>query len=173
VSCNTLKSALSAELILHAKDSVTIQQLLLNGADINCQSEEGWCLLFELVSLGLHQNILELKNTAIDIHIKDAKGRTALFWAIHHEYTEVIDTLIQLGYDTSCTVTDDLPALHYAVYKNNASIVHLLLEKKLDIETQDVYQNTALSYAYHYERAEMITLLKQRGACTSNLDYNL
>lgn len=173
MSCNTLESALSSELILHAEDMATIQQLILNGADINYQSEEGWCLLFELVSLGLQQHIVALKDTALDIHITDSKGRTALFWAIHHEYPEVIETLLHLGYDTTRPVTDVLPALHYAVYKDNVSILTVLLEHKLDIEAEDKYHQTALSYAYHYKREAMIKLLKQRGACTTNLDYEM
>ena len=173
MSCNTLESALSSELILHAHDKETIQQLILNGADINYQSQEGWCLLFELVSLGLDQHILALTDTLLDIHITDSKGRTALFWAIHHEYPEVIETLLHLGYDTTQPVTDVLPALHYAVYKDNTFILNLLLEHKLDIEAEDKYHHTALSYAYHYKREEMIKLLKQRGACTPKLDYEM
>ncbi len=163
MSCKSLQNALSSELILNANNITTLKQLVLNGADINFQSKEGWCLLFELVSLGLHQHIMDLKNTPLDIHITDHKGRSALFWAIHHEYPDVIKSLLNLGFDPSRSVTQDLPALHYAVYKNNAAIVALLLEH-LSIETEDSYQHTALEYAYHYERKEMITLLEQHGA---------
>ena len=171
MSCNTLEDALSSELILHAKDITTVRQLLVNGADINYQSEEGWCLLFELISLGLDEHVITLQDSNIDIEIRDNKGRSALFWAIHHDSPDMINILLNLGYDTSQTVTEELPALHYAVYKNNADIVTTLLEHKLNIECQDKYKNTALSYAYIYKREEMIILLKQRGACTANLDY--
>ena len=171
MSCNTLQDALSSELILHAEDISTVKQLLLNGADINYQSNEGWCLLFELIVLGLDQHIVALKEDAFDIHIKDAKSRSALFWAINYEKPNIVKTLLALGYDINQNVTDELPALHYAVYKNNATIVTTLLEHQIDIECKDKYENSALGYAYLYQREEMIKLLKQRGASTTNLDY--
>ena len=172
MSCNTLQDALSSELILHAHDIGTLKQLLLNGANVNYQSQEGWCLLFELISLGLDQHILSLTDMSLDIHIRDVKGRSALFWAIHHEHTKVVDTLLQLDYDSSQVVIDKLPALHYAVYKNNVDIMKALLAGGVDIESQDSDHNTALSYAYFYQRKEMIIFLKQQGASTPNLDYN-
>jgi len=173
MSCNTLQDALSSELILNAKDITTLKQLLLNGADINYQSDEGWCLLFELISLGLERHIQEINAPTLDLHITDNKGRSALFWAIYHEHPHVIKTLLSLGYDMKLPVTQDLPALHYAVYKNNASIVSTLLEYNANINLEDKYEQTALSYAYHYKRDEMIDLLQQWGASTANLDYKL
>jgi ankyrin repeat protein len=171
MSCNTLNDALSSELILHATDIQTVKQLLLNGADINYQSDEGWCLLFELVSLNLSQEIASLKNMPFNLEIMDNKGRNALFWSIYHEHHEVLNTLIELGCDLKSPVINDLPALHYAVYKNNAEIVDLLLEKGFNIETKDPYDNTAMDYALHYGHRSMIDLLHQRGAHTPNLDY--
>lgn len=171
MSCNTLQDALSSELILHAMDIQTVKQLLLNGAQINYQSEEGWCLLFELTSLNLHEEIASLHNSGFNLEITDSKGRNALFWSIHHEHNEVLKTLIDIGCDLTRPAVNDLPALHYAVYKNNKEIVTLLLEEGIDIECKDAYENTALAYAYHYESGDMIQLLTQRGAHTPNLDY--
>ena len=171
MSCNTLKDALSSELILHATDIQTVKQLLMNGAEINYQSEEGWCLLFELISLNRYQEIASLQNTKLNIEISDAKGRNALFWSIHHEHHQVLETLIGMGCKLTTYVTHELPALHYAVYKNNSGIINLLLDGGVDIENKDSNGNTALDYAHLYESEEVITLLKQRGARTPNLDY--
>jgi ankyrin repeat protein len=171
MSCNTLKDALSSELILHAADSHTVKQLLMNGADINYQSKEGWCLLFELISLNLHQELASLRDTKLNIEITDAKGRNALFWSIYHEHLEVLDTLISIGCKLTTSVTQGLPALHYAVYKNNTNMIKLLLDSGVDIEIRDSHNNTALAYANLYKREEIITLLTRRGASTANLDY--
>ena len=171
MSCNTLQDALSAELILNASDSHTVKQLLSNGAQINYQSDEGWCLLFELISLNLYQEIALLSHTKLNLEIIDTKGRNALFWSIYHEHHHVLKTLISMGCDLETEVTQGLPALHYAVYKNNREIITLLLDNSVDIESKDSHDNTALAYAHLYEREEMITLLTQRGACTPNLDY--
>ena len=171
MSCHSLQDALSSELILHAADNQTVKQLLINGAEINYQSEEGWCLLFELISLNLYQDIASLQHTKINMEIIDAKGRNALFWSIYHEHQNVLETLIGMGCDLTKSVTHGLPALHYAVYKNNTEIITLLLERGVDIESKDSHDNTALAYAHLYEREEVITLLTQRGARTSNLDH--
>lgn len=171
MSCNTLQDALSSELILHAADIQTVKQLLMNGAQINYQSDEGWCLLFELVSLNLYEEISLLKNDRLNLEITDTKGRNALFWSIYHEHHEVLKTLIAMGCDVEKSVIDGLPALHYAVYKNNIQITELLLDKGIDIESRDRYDHTALEYAFLYESEEMINLLTQRGAHTANLDY--
>ena len=169
--CNTLQDALSSELILHAADIQTVKQLLLNGAQINYQSEEGWCLLFELISFNLHEEIASLKDTDLNVEMTDTTGRNALFWRIQHEHYEVLRTLIKMGCDLTRSVIHGLPALHYAVYKNNQEIVTLLLEEGIDIECKDPDENTALAYAYHYESKDMISLLTQRGARTTNLYY--
>lgn len=171
MSCNTLQDALSSELILNATDIQTVKQLLINGAQINYQSKEGWCLLFELISLNLYQEIASLHDTKLNIEISDAKGRNALFWSIYYEHGHVLKTLINMGCKLTTFVTQGLPALHYAVYKNNTDIIALLLDEGIDIEISDNHGNTALAYAYLYEREEVITLLTQRGARTPNLDY--
>ena len=171
MSCNTLQDALSSELILHATDIHTVKQLLINGAEINYQSEEGWCLLFELISLNLYQEIASLQGTKLNVEISDAKGRNAIFWSIYHEHHQVLETLINMGCKLTTFVTQGLPALHYAVYKNNIDIIALLLEGGIDIESKDSHGNTALAYAHLYEREEVITLLTQRGARAPNLDY--
>jgi len=171
MSCHSLKDALSSELILHAADTHTVQQLLINGAEINYQSAEGWCLLFELISLNLYQEIALLNHTKLNIEISDTKGRNALFWSIYHDHPNVLKTLIGMGCNLEAHVTYGLPALHYAVYKNNTGIITLLLDEGVDIESKDSHNNTALAYAHLYEREEMVTLLTQRGARTAKLDH--
>ena len=171
MSCNTLKDALSSELILHAKDIHTVKQLLINGAEINYQSKEGWCLLFELISLNLYQEIASLHDRKLNIEIIDAKGRNALFWSIYHEHTHVLETLMNMGCKLTTFVAHGLPALHYAVYKNNIDIISQLLDEGVDIESRDSHGNTALAYAHLYEREESITLLTHRGAHAPTLDY--
>lgn len=154
---------LSCELLLHATELETLEQLVLNGADVNYQAENGWCLLFEFVSLNLTK---ELKFFAdkLTMDTVDTKGRTALFWAIYHNHTESVRTLLELEYNVHKNVHPSLPALHYAVYKGNSEIVQLLLDRGIDINQEDSLQKTALTYAQMYERNEMVNLLKSNGA---------
>ena len=162
MSCNSLKDALSSELILHAQDTQTLKQLILNGADVNYQSQDGWCLLFECIALNLYQNIIALKNDKLNLNIRDTKGRSALFWAIHYEHNDVIKTLIALDYNLKLTVTKELPALHYAIYKNNKELVNTLLDAGVALDMRDTYDNTALDYAKHYQHTQMVALLEKR-----------
>jgi len=164
MSCNTLQDALSSELTLNAKDIDVVKQLLLNGADINYQSTDGWCLLFELISLNAYETIESLRPHRFEIHLKDEKGRSALFWAIHYKYETVIQVLLTMGVDLQAYVSNALPSLHYAVYQNTPNIVQLLLDTGVDIESTDPYDNTALDYAIKYENEMMIKLLTSRGA---------
>jgi len=164
MSCNTLQDALSSELVLNARDIDTVKQLLINGAELNYQSTDGWCLLFELISLNAYEDIESLRQQRFNIHLKDAKGRSALFWAIHYKHETVIQVLLTMGINLQENVSDELPSLHYAVYQNTPSIVQLLLDTGADIESTDSYQNTALDYAMMYENKTMINLLISRGA---------
>lgn len=164
MSCALPSHTLSKELLLHANDVNTIQQLLLNGAEINYRSPRGWCLLFELISLGRVKEIEKLVHEhAMDIHCKDSKGRNALFWAIFHDNVSIVESLIMLGCKASSYVLPTLPALHYAVYKNNLDIVQTLLDNNVDINSEDIHGIRALNYAYIYNLEEMIRFLKEQG----------
>ena len=156
--------SLSSELILNAHDLITVKQLLLNGANINYQSDTGWCLLFELIALGLDNEIEILSHYEIDIHIKDNKGRNALFWAIYHGNNTLVNRLISLGCNPSEFIMPALPSLHYAIFKNEKEIVNSLINWGVNINICDSNYSNALAYAYLYEKEEMIELLISQGA---------
>ncbi|CAA6818643.1 MAG: Unknown protein [uncultured Sulfurovum sp.] len=157
-------NVLSCELLLHADDLDTLEQLVFNGADLNYQAENGWCLLFEFASLDLHKELSHFARKNLNIFNSDTKGRTAIFWAIYHSKVESLKVLLQLGCDANEDAISALPALHYAVYKNNTNIVETLLAHGADIHKEDDLGHTALSYAQVYEREEMIKLLELHGA---------
>lgn len=172
MSCNkTLNDALSIELVLNANDINTINQLLYNGANINYQSKDGWCLLFELIALNKHKELISLFECGIDIYVRDTKNRSALFWTIHHGHRAMLNVLTSLHYPINEMIVDDLPSLHYAVYKGDPMIVNVLLDAGVDIECTDIHHHTALDYAYIYNKKNMITLLKRRGASAANLEH--
>lgn len=160
----SIKNILSCELLLHAHEIETLEQLILNGADLNYQAENGWCLLFEFVSLNLHKELKHFANKNLNIHMKDYKGRTALFWAIYHNHVECVKTLLDLNYNIHAEVFPSLPPLHYAVYKNSSQIVKLLIASGIDVNHEDNLEQSASAYAQIYEREEMIDLLKSHGA---------
>ncbi len=161
MSCKNLYESLSVELVLHAKNKQTLKQLLLNGADINYQAKNGWCLLFELITLNQSQTLSKLRNYPLNLYIKDHKNRSALFWTIYHGHNDILHTLITMGYAVNEEIGKDPYALHYLIYKNNSTILQTLLESGLKTNTKDPYHNTVLDYAYLYQHKEMIHTLYQ------------
>ena len=113
----------SSELVLHADNKKTLQQLLLNGANINYQAQNGWCLLFELAILGLDKNIDYFASQGMDLTLKDTKGRNVLFWAIHKKKLSVIKMLMHLGFNIHEDVYPSLSAKEYATQKNIKNIL--------------------------------------------------
>jgi len=155
---------LSYELLLNANNLETLKQLVLNGADINYQAKNGWCLLFELISLNRHNELEYFASKNLNIFKKDIKGRTAIFWAIYHNKVESLKVLLKLGCNVNKDVIPSLSSLHYAVYKNNLSIIKTLLDANVSINKKDKLEHTALSYASLYEHKETVELLKSYGA---------
>lgn len=170
MSCTLPSHALSKELVLHANNVNTLKQLLLNGADVNYQSSTGWCLLFEFISLGLDEEIeLLCVEYSMNIRMKDAKGRNALFWAIYHKNDTIVQRLISLGCDPKENILPGLPSLHYTVYTNNIDIINILLKHGIDINSEDTHGIRALNYAYIYELEDMIRYLEKLGATCCDL----
>lgn len=162
MSDNNLNDLFSQELIYEVKKFQTLKQLFLNGADINYQYPNGWCLLFELTISGLRDELEYFAEKGIDLEVRDRKGRTALFWAINHEEEQMVALLLKLGNDANEKVILTLPALHYAVYTNNKEIVSILLNHGACMENKDLDNKTALDYAYLYDRKELIEILENR-----------
>lgn len=162
MSHNNFNNLCSQELVLQVENFETLKQLVLNGADINYQYYNGWCLLFELVILGLEEELSYFAKRGLNLEVRDEKGRTALFWAIYHENIEMVALLLKLGISANERIILTLPALHYSVYKNHKKIVNLLLDHSADIEMADINKKTSLDYAYLYKNEEMVKLLKNR-----------
>ena len=77
-------------------DLKQVQELIRNGEDVNGPYGDG-SLLHLAIQKG-HVNIaLALLAAGADVHAKDARGRTALYWACLEEIEEVVQALIDKG----------------------------------------------------------------------------
>jgi len=169
--CKTHTYNISHELILNAQCRLTLEQLLVNGANINYQNEKGWCLLFEYVVLDLGKEIQYFSSKGLNFHVKDKKGRNALFWAVHKDNLHMVKQLISLASYLQPHKQESLPLFHYAVYKQNIHIIQSFLDNGVDINAQDKYGNTALAYAKEYKLKEITNFLLRKGAHTTNLEH--
>lgn len=115
---------LSSGLFFDFENKEMLDQLILNGVNINYKTKTGWNILFEAVSKDLDGVVCKLIDMGIDLNLRDNKGRNALFWAIYYRNIKAIKKLISLGVNTK--VTSTLSAVNYAVYKNDVKVLRVL-----------------------------------------------
>jgi len=153
---------LNGLLLENIKNEVLFNQLLLNGADINAQNTIGWCVLFEMISLGLNDKISKYINNSINIHVRDKKGRNALFWAIYFNNEEAVKILVSKGITSYISKDKDLDALHYCIYKDNKTLLDILLSFNINKNQE----SEALIFAVLYKNLGLIDYLLEKGANT-------
>lgn len=158
MSC--VQEDLSKELMTRVNEPETMKQLLLNGADINYQTDKGWCVLFEMIMADKVALVRDFHRKGMHLVMKDNKTRTGLFWTLHHHQEEMLHALLSLGYDANEEVVSGLSALHYASYLDNVSMVEALLQAGANPEHTDNYGNTAMAYAKHYGKEESYAFLQ-------------
>lgn len=117
------KRELSEELINYSTDLNTIKQLVLNGADINYQRKDGWCILFQVACNGDLEIFEEIVKMGADLNLTDKKFRNALYWAMYKNNIEIAKRLVDLGIDTTADVYPGMTLLDYAIYKKNDTLV--------------------------------------------------
>ncbi len=83
-----------------------------------------------------------------NINHLDCRGYNALAHLIfgYNPSIEMIDILLEYGFDLDGKTGEDQTVLHLACIRSNWSIIEFLLEKGMCIYTRDKYSNTAFSY---------------------------
>lgn len=95
---------------------------------------------------------------------KDEKGRTALILSSLNGNVEIVELLIQKGFNLEDKCDNGLTALLYASSRGYLKIVQLLLLNGADIEACDKDGATSLLYAAHKGHLEVVKLLLEEGA---------
>ena len=141
--CSNITTSQSVELsqllIENINNEDTFNQLLFNGANINIQNEIGWCILFESISLNLNHKIRGFLEYGVNINIRDAKSRNALFWSVYFDNFDATKILLSLNSDLIVSSKYDLHLFHYAVYKNNLPLVKYLVENGMILKQKIVW----------------------------------
>ena len=95
----------------------------------------------------------------VDIDTRDARGRTALLVATHHDAIESAALLIDAGADVNARDDiDDSPYL-YAGAEGRLEILRLALANGADLGSVNRYGGTALIPAAHHGHVETVRLL--------------
>ncbi|EPE32851.1 Ankyrin repeat-containing protein [Glarea lozoyensis ATCC 20868] len=101
---------------------------------------------------------------AIDINLKDAKGRSSLAWAVRKGKTTVVELLLTRSeLDVNSTDNCGNTPLMWAVQRGDISIAERLLTRsEADINSIDDSGNTALSWKSHLGMTTILKLVLRR-----------
>ena len=107
-----------------------------------------------------------LESETIDINFQDiTEGKTALSFASHQGYLEVVRKLLVSGADVNSKDRCERTPLMYASSGGHKEIVVMLLKNGAEIDSQTKYDGwTALMYASVGAHIEVIRELLERGA---------
>ncbi|MBZ0155525.1 MAG: ankyrin repeat domain-containing protein [Alphaproteobacteria bacterium] len=115
-------------------DIEKIRKALLQGADINCQADNGWTALLWAVHLGRHYVVEFLVEQGAEINLQNKVDNTALIWAAFWRRYETVRYLLDKRADISLK------------NKRGKTVVDYLLEQWEDSP----------------EREEILSLLRER-----------
>ncbi|KAH6896019.1 hypothetical protein B0T10DRAFT_479317 [Thelonectria olida] len=166
-------------------DSQGLELLMAANADVNCTSWQG-CTPLMLTAiynaLECMQLLLADKRCRSCLEQKDSFGRTALYFAVQHEGSAVVGTLLAAG--ASAKTVDDMGrtlvhclALNVRVAMCEAvDLVRLLRTYHIDLDAQDKEGLTSVHRAISENNLAALRALVEAGAsieCIDNFGKNL
>ena len=125
------------------------QYLLIEGADIDAQSDSGFTAAFSACSSGNLEIIQFLYEAGADIERRSNKGSTPLYIATVHGYFEIVHYLHSVGGNIEAADNNGLTPLHAAVGAGGSSIkvFAFLINCGCDITKRDIHERKPLDYA--------------------------
>ena len=94
---------------------------------------------------------------------RDSDGDTACHWAAIMGYINMVEMILDRGFDVHDKDNYGNTILHYASLRDHINIIEMLLERGVDINSKDNDSRTALHCAAHFGRMNAVELLLQRG----------
>ena len=90
-------------------------------------------------------------------------GTTACHLAAYRGFINIVEMILDRGFDIHDKNNDGVTILHCAVMNNHTDIVEMILENGVDINSKDNDGRTALNYAAQFGHMNAVELLLQRG----------
>lgn len=111
-------------------DKITVHELIVSKANINCRTQDGETALILAAQYGLKTIVQELIEAKAEINLPqslyDGAGDTALHSAISGGHRNIAELLLKAGADMNIVYQACTP-LEHAIYEKRLSIVELLL----------------------------------------------
>lgn len=109
------------------------------GAHLNLEAAAGSGILEEVKKFyDEHGHLINEANAA--------KRDAGLMWACEYGHTDVVEFLLDRGFDLS-TVSEGMTALHWAVIGRQIGIINMLIERGASLEIENCYGGTVLGQA--------------------------
>jgi ankyrin repeat protein len=141
-----------------------------------------WLILLVLVTVGASGRDLRLIEAAkkgdsaavralmrqqVDVNIREPDGTTALHWAIHGRYLEIVSLLVRSGANIRAENRYGVTPLALAALNGPAPIIEALLEAGADPNTTIADGETVLMTAARTGDTEAVSLLLAHGAAVN------
>ena len=125
-----------------------INSLVVKGADLDLQNNEGKTALMMACQQGYHENVAFLLQKGASMNLRDNKGKTALMTACQQGYHKSVAVLLEKGANMSLQDNEEKTALMIACKNGLDRIVQDLLEHKAQVNVRDSQGNSPLTLAY-------------------------
>ncbi|XOB60945.1 ankyrin repeat domain-containing protein [Campylobacterota bacterium DY0563] len=160
-----LKEDLSKLLIYSIDDDAKFEYLLLNGANINYQTTNGWSAMFQAIVSKKNMRLRNIIDLGSDVNQRDKSTKNALFWAIYSGNIAAFNLLLSKGISLNVFLKDKLHALHYSVYKGRLDFVKSLIKNRaVDINLCDHLEANPFLYAVLYKHKNLIDFFSKNKA---------
>jgi ankyrin repeat protein len=142
-------------------DSLAVQKLLNEGANINEPDSSGYTPLVYAIWSGKTETVKVLINKGADINKRDKTGYTPLLWASKYGYLDIAKLLIDGGADINAKDKNGSTPLMLASSGGYLDIAKLLIDKGADVNAQDKTGLTALhNIAQSYSDNNTVMLIE-------------
>ncbi|KAF7507147.1 hypothetical protein GJ744_010829 [Endocarpon pusillum] len=117
---------------LAARDGhLEVVKLLLDRADVNVSSNEGWTPM-HLAARDGHLEVVKLLLDRADVNVSSNEGWTPMHLAAQNGHLEVIKLLLNQGADVKVSNNEGCTPLYWAAYNGNLEVIKLLLDRGAD-----------------------------------------
>jgi uncharacterized protein len=123
--------------------------------------------LIEAVKKGDSATVGSLLRQRVDVNLPETDGTTALHWAVHYGYVEIVNLLVRSGADARAANRFGVTPLALACLNGPAPIIEALLEAGADPNTTVADGETALMTAARTGNTETVSLLLAHGAAVN------
>ncbi len=132
-----------------------VKLLVTNGANVDYRNPATGLSALSAASAEGYSDMIRylVKIGKANVNLPDLAGRTPIFYAIEHNKTDALRTLISLGANINARDNNGTTPLMRATSKNHKDCIEILLREKktINLNERDHQGRTALTYAVYSE----------------------